>query len=280
MKNLSDSIRLSPKPRDFSSFKATSGLLCGALLCLGLQGCASRPTPEQTKTPRSAVAVPEFYVVQRGDTVSKIAARYGLSYPEIARMNQLDAQYTIYPNQRLRLRSRQNDSAARPPVATRPTRPPSVQTTPVRPVTPINTQPLPAVNASASTAQPALAQGILWQWPTSNPILQAFNEVARVKGIRFDGKIGDPVLAAASGEVVYANNGLPEYGNLVLLRHGNGFITAYAHNRRLLVQEGQTVNIGQPIAEIGDSGNNRVMLEFQIRKDGKPINPQQVLPRR
>lgn len=266
-------------PRDLLALKTAGTVLCGALLCVGLQGCASRPSPEPVKTSRVAVAVPEFYVVQRGDTVSKIAARYGLSYPEIGRINQLDSQYTIYPNQRLRLRraGRSARVATTPSVAATTQSPP--RATPIRTNPPISAQPLPTAPAiQAATSQ--VAQVVQWQWPTANPILQEFNSVAQIKGVRFGGQLGDPVVAAADGAVVYANNGLPEYGNLVLLRHAEGYITAYAHNRRLLVQEGQTVRIGQPIAEFGDSGSSRIMLEFQIRKNGKPINPRQVLPQR
>lgn len=276
MRSLSDCARLPTLTRDFSSLKTASGLLCLMLFGAGLQGCASRPSPETPKSSRVTANAPEFYTVQPGDTVSKIAARYGLDYPEIGRLNQLNDQYTIYPNQRLRLRNRQSGRVAAPQAAPRP-----VSTTPVQATAPIRSQPLPSAPiAIQSATQPVTSQGLRWQWPTSNPILQDFNESAGVKGIRFDGKSGDPVLAAAAGEVVYANNGLTEYGNLVLLRHGNGYITAYAHNRRLLVQEGQTVSLGQPIAEMGNSGTHRIMLEFQVRKDGKPVNPTQVLPRR
>jgi len=279
MTHLLHRTRLPIPPRDLSSLKAAGAVLCGVLLCVGLQGCASRPSPEPTASNRvsNSSVVPEFHVVQRGDTVSKIAARYGLSYPEIGRINQLDSQYTIYPNQRLRLPRGSTHTATQ--VAARPANSTAVRTPP-----PIRSQPLPPAAATTSSvtaiAAPALAQGIAWQWPTRNPILQEFNQAAQIKGIRFDGKLGDPVWAAAAGTVVYANNGLTEYGNLVLLRHPDGYITAYAHNQRLLVQEGQTVDIGQPIAEIGNSGSSRVMLEFQIRKNGKPVDPKQVLPRR
>jgi len=282
MTHLLHRTRLPILPRDLSALKTAGTVLCGALLCVGLQGCASRPSPESVKTSRGAVAVPEFYVVQRGDTVSKIAARYGLSYPEIGRINQLDSQYTIYPNQRLRLRSggsagRSARVATTPSVAATMQSPP--RATPIRTNPPISAQPLP----TAPVIEPATSQAaqvMQWQWPTANPILQEFNSAAQIKGVRFGGQLGDPVVAAADGVVVYANNGLPEYGNLVLLRHAEGYITAYAHNRRFLIQEGQTVRIGQPIAEIGDSGSNRIMLEFQLRKNGKPINPRQVLPQR
>lgn len=263
-------------------------LLSVAILSGSLLGCASRPSPERVNSPQSVAGVPEFYVVKRGDTVSRIAARYGLSYPEIGRINQLDAQYTIQVDQRLRLRgaaSATSSSGNRPAV----TRAAVARPIAVQPTTPIRRQPLPASTATTATTAISTPTAIVaspqssqqtWRWPTTNPILQQFNPAAQIKGIRFAGQSGDPVLAAAAGEVVYANNGLPEYGNLVLLRHRDGYITAYAHNQQLLVQEGQTVDIGQPIAAFGDSGSSRVMLEFQVRKNGKPIDPKQVLPSR
>ena len=99
-----------------------------------------------------------------------------------------------------------------------------------------------------------------------------------MKGIRFGGNVGDPVMAAANGQVVYAADGLKEYGNLVLVKHIDGYISAYAHNSKMLVKSGQNVTAGQQIAEMGSSGTNRTMLEFQIRLDGKPINPANILP--
>lgn len=259
---------------DSWSIGSIGGTLCVLVLCSSIVGCASRPS-SVTTSHRGYAAVPEFYVVQRGDTVSKIALRYGLNYPDIGRLNQLDTQYTIHPNQRLRLRGAGQVSSRSVSTRQQPT-PTRAATTAVRVPVPIVPQPLPA----SRPPNVALAQGLVWQWPSNNLILEEFNESAQIKGLRFEGSIGDPVLAAAAGEVVYSNNGLTEYGNLILLRHGSGYITAYAHNQRLLVQEGQMVRLGQPIAEMGNSGTNRVMLEFQVRKEGKPINPKQVLPAR
>ena len=117
-----------------------------------------------------------------------------------------------------------------------------------------------------------------WVKPSNGAVIENFNLASNVKGIRYGGNVGDPVFAAADGQVVYAADGLKEYGNLVLIKHINGYITAYAHNSKLNVNSGQNVAAGQKIAEMGSSGTTRTMLEFQVRLDGKPINPTNVLP--
>lgn len=109
-------------------------------------------------------------------------------------------------------------------------------------------------------------------------MIQQFNPATNVKGLRYGGNLGDPIYVAENGQVVYAADGLKEYGNLVLIKHIDGYITAYAHNSKMLVKSGDNVTAGQKIAEMGSSGTNRVMLEFQIRLDGKPINPANIIP--
>ncbi len=110
-------------------------------------------------------------------------------------------------------------------------------------------------------------------------MIQGFNLANNVKGIRYGGNQGDPIYAAADGQVVYAADGLKEYGNLVLIKHIDGYISAYAHNSKMLVKSGDNVTAGQKIAEMGSTGASQVMLEFQIRLDGKPINPVNLLPK-
>ena len=141
---------------------------------------------------------------------------------------------------------------------------PTTTTRTVPPTVPANS----AVNTST----------LRWVKPSNGAVLENFNNAANVKGIRFGGNVGDPVMAAANGQVVYAADGLKEYGNLVLVKHIDGYISAYAHNSKMLVKSGQNVTAGQQIAEMGSSGTNRTMLEFQIRLDGKPINPANILP--
>jgi lipoprotein NlpD len=119
----------------------------------------------------------------------------------------------------------------------------------------------------------------VFAWPHPGQVLAGFDETKN-KGLDFAGKAGDPVLAAADGKVVYAGSGLRGYGNLVILKHNNTYLTAYAHNQSLLVKEDQTVQKGQRIAEMGSSDADRVKLHFEIRKQGKPVDPAKLLPSR
>jgi lipoprotein NlpD len=120
---------------------------------------------------------------------------------------------------------------------------------------------------------------INWSWPAAGSVFASFEE-GKAKGLVISGKAGDPVLAAADGRVVYAGSGLRGYGNLVILKHNNTYLTAYAHNQALLVKEDQAVRRGQKIAEMGSSDAERVQLHFEIRKQGKPIDPARLLPPR
>ena len=120
---------------------------------------------------------------------------------------------------------------------------------------------------------------MIFAWPHPGQVLSGFDETKN-KGLDFAGKAGDPVLAAADGKVVYAGSGLRGYGNLVILKHNNTYLTAYAHNQTLLVKEDQSVQKGQRIAEMGSSDADRVKLHFEIRKQGKPVDPAKLLPAR
>jgi lipoprotein NlpD len=135
------------------------------------------------------------------------------------------------------------------------------------------------VVAPAAAAAPRDDDDINWQWPATGTVVAGFDDV-RSKGLSISGKPGDPVLAAADGRVVYAGSGLRGYGNLVILKHNNTFLTAYAHNQALLVKEDQTVRRGQKIAEMGATDADRVALHFEIRKLGRPIDPAKLLPPR
>ena len=110
-----------------------------------------------------------------------------------------------------------------------------------------------------------------WYRPAKGPIIATYS--AQNKGLNFGGKLGDPVFATAEGKVVYSGNGLRGYGNLIILKHNSTFLTAYAHNNKILVKEGEWVRAGQIIAEMGRTGTRRVMLHFEIRRSGKPVNP-------
>ena len=247
-----------------------------------ITGCASKP---QINNSARYAKAPDFYTVRSGDTLSGIANRYGLSYISVAEMNDIAPPYRIYVKQSLRLKQNgnRNRTTAVKPLATQDSQIkrqniqlPTTQTAPV-PVTAPTTATrtvTPTVPANSAVNNSTLR----WVKPSNGAVLENFNNAANVKGIRFGGNVGDPVMAAANGQVVYAADGLKEYGNLVLVKHIDGYISAYAHNSKMLVKSGQNVTAGQQIAEMGSSGTNRTMLEFQIRLDGKPINPANILP--
>jgi len=185
-------------------------------------------------------------------------------------MHDIAPPYRIYVGQSIRLKN----SGSRRTASTQA----MAQTAPIQ----RQTVALPKNNAAQTvkTAPAVSAQSSSMRWvkPSSGPVIGAFNLASNVKGTRYGGNTGDPVLAAADGQVVYAADGLKEYGNLILLKHINGYITAYAHNSKMNVKSGENVRAGQKIAEMGSSGTTRTMLEFQVRLDGKPVNPSTVLP--
>ena len=244
-----------------------------------LSGCATKPTYQPNKpsnnahtVTQNAHGVPSYYQVKQGDTVSLIAARYGLNYRQIGAINNLDSRYTIYTGQWLRLWTTPVTTGAQPQY--RPVN--NAQTTNTRTTT---TRP----SSNSTQTQPPLQSQPLssaYTVPSPNAVIRQYNANAGVMGIWFSGQLGDPVLASNSGTVLYAGDGLPEYGNLVMIRHDKEFVTAYAHNERILVQEGQQVQAGQTIATMGNTGDtSQVALEFQVRQNGSPIDPKKVLNR-
>lgn len=258
-----------------SSFIKTLVLSTVVVSTMIITGCATKP---QVNNMTRYAAAPDFYTVRSGDTLSGIAARYGLSYISVAEMNDIAPPYRIYVGQSIRLK---NNTTARRTTATQPVTqaaPIQRQTIAIPAPTTVKTTPKPATTTSAPITPVSTAAGLRWVKPSNGPVLQNYDLAANIKGTRYGGNVGDPVFAAADGQVVYAADGLKEYGNLVLVKHINGYITAYAHNSKLSVKSGQNVTAGQKIAEMGATGTTRTMLEFQVRLDGKPINPTTVLP--
>ena len=258
-------------------------------------GCASKPTINQQSS--RVFYVPEFYTVKSGDSLSKIAQKYGLDYREIARINNIETMDIIYVNQSLRLRGNSKNTSRL--VQTRPIQEqgtiqresvltqaqnatvpnqvnvvqPNIPTT--APAVGLGNTPAPTINPNPVATS---TQGLNWVMPSNGRVIDRYDLSQNKKGVRFAGNSGDPIYAAAAGEVVYADDGLKEYGQLVLLRHSNGYITAYAHNSKLVVKNDDKVTAGQKIAEMGSTGTDKTMLEFQIRLDGKPIDPVSILP--
>lgn len=218
---------------------------------------------------RGAIPVNEksqsiYHSVVPGDTLYTIAWRYDLDFTALAVTNHLKQPYVLHPGQRIYLNAKKVTAA----------------TAIVKP-NKINTpQQIPDKPASASTT--ALAtENIRWHWPSSGKLLSRFNlQTGLNKGIDIEGKLGQPVTAAATGTVVYAGSGLLGYGNLLIVKHNEQYLSAYAHNSRLLVKENDRVTIGQAIAEMGNSAADRVKLHFEIRKEGKPVDPLGYLPAR
>ncbi len=274
-------------------------MLVVASLVLG--GCASKavnraPVEERGPTigkvtpvaaePAAAAAVkqlpgfenagkPGYYTVKQGDTLIRIGLDHGQGAKDIARWSGVENPNRIEVGQVLRVE---------PPLA------PVATGVVTRPVTQASVTPLPGTSAPAPVAAPSSASAsksvaaagddeINWIWPTSGPVLSGFDEIKN-KGLDIGGVAGDPVLAAADGRVVYVGAGLRGYGNLIILKHNNTYLTAYAHNQTMLIKEDQSVKKGQKIAEMGSSDADRVKLHFEVRRQGKPVDPAKYLPAR
>jgi len=253
-----------------------AGLIGLALLA----GCSTTKTraPVVDLSNQPAAAQPGgTYVVKPGDTLYQIARANNVDIESVKRWNNISDPNQISVGQVLRL----SGSAAAKPSAPAPT-PAPVEAKPVplgEPETPPATT--PPAQAPAPVATPPRASDaslITWGWPSSGPVTQTFS--TSTKGIDIGGALGDPVSAAADGKVMYSGNGVRGLGNLIIINHQNGFITAYAHNRTLLVKTGQTVKRGAKIAEIGQTDTTSPRLHFEIRRQGTPVDPLQYLPPR
>ncbi len=277
-----------------------------SLLAMLLVACAGPsgtvPIDERGRGGQRADTVTSgYHTVQRGETLYQIAFRYGWDWKALASNNRMAAPYTIYPGQRINLNTRSasrstpvRPSSSMPPrvatpvpsttgsaVVSRPTSQPkpglTTTTTPVPPraaTPPARTQPA----AQAQASLPTTVAG--WNWPARGTLLARFQSNGSLnKGIDIAGQLGEPVKAAADGVVVYAGRGLIGYGEMIIIKHDETYLSAYAHNSRLLVKEGDQVKVGQTVAEMGSSGTDRVKLHFEIRRKGQPVDPLAYLPK-
>jgi lipoprotein NlpD len=241
---------------------------------------------------------PGYYAVRPGDTIRRIGAETGQNWRDLARWNNLENPDLIEVGQVLRVI---------PPVGTAATPTTTASADAAKAATPATSTPATSATAATAAAAPAPStaasaavkptpsivtaspatpaatasgdEDVGWIWPAQGSLIAGFDE-AKNKGLDIGGKAGDSVLAAADGRVVYAGAGLRGYGNLIILKHNNTYLTAYAHNRTLLVKEDQSVQKGQKIAEMGSSDADRVKLHFEIRRQGKPVDPARYLPAR
>ncbi|WP_207389216.1 peptidoglycan DD-metalloendopeptidase family protein [Marinobacter halodurans] len=221
------------------------------------------------------------HVVRSGETLYSIAWRYGRDYRELGNANGIKPPYTIKPGQviRLDLRGHVPSGQSASPSPTRTARHSAPRHAPSTASKP-RVQRAPEADKSLRD-QTQVVSDIQWRWPNVGPVIAGYSTSGKVnKGIDISGKPGDPIRAAASGSVVYAGSGLLGYGNLIIVNHNEHYLSAYAHNRKILVQEGENVRAGQLIAEMGSSGANATKLHFEIRKNGNPVDPMNYLPPR
>lgn len=224
---------------------------------------------------------PGYYSVRAGDTLTKIALDHGQAWRDIAKWNGLDNPNVIEVDQVLRVVPPAVDANAARQAAVKPasSASSSASSAPSSGPSAPSAQTASSAPAAASPTQVSGDDGLAFAWPHPGQVVAGFDETKN-KGLDFAGKAGDPVLAAADGKVVYAGSGLRGYGNLVILKHNNTYLSAYAHNQTLLVKEDQSVTKGQRIAEMGSTDADRVKLHFEIRKQGKPVDPSKFLPSR
>jgi lipoprotein NlpD len=256
-----------------SRMRPAALIAVATILALLIAGCGSSrvvrgPSSHRTSPPPVRVSTPRYgatAVVQRGDTIYHIATVNGITALDLALWNGIAPPYTIYPGQRLRL----YPGAA--PVAR--------STTPAPPRS--SASPQPSSQPPPSVAEIPANAPSSWRWPTEGSLVASYaaGDPTR-QGIDIAGSAGQPVRAAADGVVVYSGSGLVGYGELIIVKHNDQWLSAYGHNRARLVNEGQLVKAGQQIAEMGRSGAARDMLHFEIRYNGKPVDPQVYLPRR
>ena len=226
------------------------------LFVLALTGCGGsqaiapvRTYNKQVKSTYKVAAPPVFYIVKKGDTLFSISWRYGYDHKILAKMNRIKSPYTIHVDQKIQFKS-----------------------------TGITTAFIRRVSKETTGS---LNRDLGWRWPTSGKILSTYSKrVSGRNGINIAGKSGQIIIAAASGQVVYSGNDLPRHGNLLIIKHNDLYISAYTHNKTLLVKEGQQVEVGQKIALLGRTGTKRNQLHFEIRRNGKPVDPMDFLPKK
>ncbi len=284
--------------------RGSMGVLGALLLAAVLAGCASKyplnqapvedrgkgsskPAPAAVEAPAAIKLMPGaenagkpgYYTVKPGDTLIRIGLDSGQNWRDIARWNKLENPNQLEVGQVLQVVvAPASSSASESGVVTRPVASTSVAPVPAG-AAPALAHPASPPASAAATVSTSGDEELVWLWPGSGGLLRGFDEVNN-KGLDLGGRLGDPVLAAMDGRVVYAGAGLRGYGNLIILKHNNTYLSAYAHNQTLLVKEDQSVHKGQKIAEMGSSDADRVKLHFEIRRQGKPVDPAKYLPAR
>jgi len=267
------------------------------VLSVSLSSCSQYLKSNAKSSSKSAsYQQPKFHQVLKGETLYSIAWYYGYDYRQIALWNEIDYPYLIKPNQTLQLYPslirgvsentdithdkravpRKNQTKQLPRQATkRAKRSTRQKRAEAKRPAPKSTQ----SNTSRKTTKVKYASTVKWRWPVRGKILHRFSAKSGKKGLGISGKSGQRIVAAAAGRVVYSGSGLRGYGKLIIIKHNDTYLSAYANNKKILVNEQQKVKSGQHIADMGSNGANKTMLHFEIRKNGKPVNPIRYLPR-
>ncbi len=298
-------------PRIARSVVGIGCLIIGSWL---MTGCASKVPLHQAPVedrggaaPRSAVGGPVaevetsamrpaagsenagkvgYYTIKPGDTLIRIGLDHGQSWKDLARWNSIENPNRIEVGQVLRVAppvavavAPATSSASETGVVTRPVTTSAVAPVVAGAVPPPVAAPSKPLAAASPASTPANDEELAWAWPASGSVLRGFDDPHN-KGLDIGGTVGTPVLAAMDGRVVYVGSAVRGYGNLIIIKHNNTFLSAYAHNQALLVKEDQNVHKGQKIAEMGSTDADRVKLHFEIRRLGKPVDPAKYLPTR
>ena len=240
-------------------------------MCLWIAACSHDPASVRVKELRSPPRVTSGeHIVRHGESLFSISWLYSRDYKELAQENNISEPYTIYPGQTISLATRQKPQPVHKVVQKKTV----TQTSKLNQVVKKQTTP-PATKVSSPVGLPS------WIWPANGRVIGGYSlKVPVNKGIDIGGKLGEPVRAAADGAVVYAGSELTGYGRLIILKHNSSYLSAYAHNNEIFVREGNSVKAGQKIAEIGSTGTTGPKLHFEIRRDGKPVDPMGYLPNR
>jgi len=258
------------KTHQIRVFTQIPALIIISLLLSLLTACTGFVSVEEKFNPVSGER--DIHIVQKSETLFSLAWRYGWDYKALASANNISYPYTIYPGQKIKVRhSKYAAHSTSTASSKRLTKNKSSKT---------SNGPSAYKNSPQAPKPVASTSKLSWGWPAKGKVIAKFSTKAPTnKGIDISGSLGESVFAAADGSVVYAGSGLLGYGNLVIIKHDDQFLSAYAHNKELLVKENQNVKAGQTIAEIGSSGTDKVKLHFEIRHKGKPVDPLKYLPK-
>lgn len=242
-----------------------SYLLVLSFILFSLTGCSGgrNVAPVAERSASGSRAGEKWVTVRKGDTLFSISFANGRDHKSVARLNGIRPPYIIYPGQRIKVRGK---STSKKRYKNKTTKKRTASS---------------SKKKTRSKKRAPVKSSVNWAWPANGKIIRAYSANApRKKGIGITGKRGQAIKAAGSGKVVYSGDGLLGYGNLIIIKHNENYLSAYAHSLKVYVKEGQSVKRGQKVASMGDNEDGRAMLHFEIRRNGKPVSPVRYLPRR